>query len=92
MFYSIITPTYNSEKTLKKNLDSLNKQNFSDYEHIIIDKLSSDKTLQLAKSFGKNIKIISEKDEGIYHAMNKGASISAGHYLLFLNSDDFILD
>ena len=93
MFLSIITPTFNSEKTILNTLKSVAKQDFKNYEHIIIDNLSSDKTIQIIKKFNnKKVKILIEKDNGIYEAMNKGALISEGKYLLFLNSDDTIID
>lgn len=93
MFLSIITPTKNSEKFISDTIESVLSQNFKKYEHIILDNLSSDNTLQNIKKFrNKKIKIISEKDNGIYYAMNKAANLSKGKFLTFLNSDDFILD
>lgn len=92
MFISIITPTFNSEKTIQKTIESVADQCFDNYEHIIIDNLSTDNTLQILKKFNDKIKIITEKDKGIYFAMNKGANLSKGKNLLFLNSDDYILD
>jgi glycosyltransferase len=93
MFLSVITPTKNSEKFISDTVKSVISQNFKEYEHIILDNLSSDNTLQNIKKFrNKKIKIVSEKDNGIYYAMNKGANLSKGNFLTFLNSDDFILD
>ena len=93
MFLSIITPTYNSQDKILFCINSVIKQNFEDYEHIIIDNNSTDRTLKLIKGINnKRIKIISEQDKGIYFAMNKGAKIASGQYLLFLNSDDFLID
>ena len=93
MFLSVITPTNNSEKFISDTVKSVISQNFKEYEHIILDNLSSDNTLQNIKKFkNKKIKIVSEKDNGIYYAMNKGASLSKGKFLTFLNSDDFIID
>jgi glycosyltransferase len=93
MFLSVITPTKNSEKFISDTVESVISQNFEKYEHIILDNLSSDNTLQNIKKFRNNkIKIVSEKDNGIYYAMNKGANLSKGNFLTFLNSDDFILD
>jgi len=91
MRFSIITPTFNSEQKIIKNIDSINQQTFRNFEQLFIDNLSTDKTLNLIRKFSKNnYKIISEKDFGIYNAMNKGISKSVGEYLLFLNSDDWI--
>lgn len=92
-FFSVITPTYNSEKKISKCINSVIDQNYNDYEHIIIDNSSSDQTLNVIKKFENDkIKVISENDRGIYHAMNKGVNLSSSKYLLFLNSDDHIVD
>lgn len=92
MKISIVTATFNSEKTLKQTLDSVLSQTYLDYEHIIIDGLSSDSTMQIVKEYeskynGK-LKYISEKDKGIYDAMNKGIKLATGEVIGILNSDD----
>jgi glycosyltransferase involved in cell wall biosynthesis len=90
-FISIILPTHNSGSTLKIALDSIISQTFRDFELIIIDGLSSDNTSQVAGSFtivDNRIKFISEADEGIYDAMNKGIRQSAGQWIYFIGSDD----
>lgn len=93
MFISIITPTFNSEKFLSNCLISVKNQNFENYEHIIIDNCSYDKTITIIKEFDNpKLKLISESDGGIYDAMNKGIAVSSGEYLLFLNSDDTLVD
>lgn len=90
MFLSIITPTFNSEKSIQKHIDSLNIQK-KIFEQIIIDKFSEDKTIELIKKRAKYpLRIIQEIDNGIYDAMNKGISNATGEYLLFLNSDDWL--
>lgn len=90
MLISVITPTFNSENYIKRNIESLNKQK-KNFEQIFIDNLSSDSTLEIIKKISKYpYKIISEKDYGIYEAMNKGISNSKGEFLLFLNSDDWL--
>lgn len=92
MKISIITATYNSEKTLKDTLESVLKQTYTDYEHIIIDGLSKDKTMQIVKEYEKKykgkLKYISEKDSGLYDAMNKGIQMATGDIIGILNSDD----
>lgn len=89
MKFSIITVCYNSEKTISATLNSVDKQIFTEYEHIIIDGLSKDNTIKICQSkINKKRQIISELDQGIFDAMNKGISISRGEYLIFLNSDD----
>lgn len=89
--FSIIIPTYNAEQTLKEVLDSILKQTFSDLEVLIIDGKSTDKTLAILTEYSRKdsrIKWISEKDRGIYDAMNKGIHLSKGGWLYFMGSDD----
>ncbi|MBP3255722.1 MAG: glycosyltransferase [Clostridia bacterium] len=92
MKISIITVTYNSEKTLKDTIESILSQTYKDYEHIIVDGLSKDNTIQIVKNYeskynGK-LKYISEKDTGLYDAMNKGIKMATGDIIGILNSDD----
>lgn len=94
-FFSIVTASYNSEKTIFDTISSVLNQGFSDFEYLIIDGNSTDKTLQIIQSFEasfeeKNIKYsyISEKDNGIYDAWNKGIKLSSGKWISFLGSDD----
>ena len=90
MKFSIITPTFNSEKTISKNINSIISQSFKDWEQIIIDNSSTDNTIDLVKKFkNTNIKIISEKDDGIYNAINKGILNSKGEIISILHSDDY---
>ena len=89
MKISIITVTYNSETTIQTTLDSVAKQTWHEIEHIIIDGGSSDRTLEIIKEFPHVSLVISEKDEGIYDAMNKGIRKSSGDVIGFLNSDDW---
>jgi glycosyltransferase involved in cell wall biosynthesis len=86
---SIITVSFNSEKTIKKTLESVANQSFKKIEHLIIDGKSIDKTILIAKKFPHIKKIISTSDNGIYHAMNKGLGLASGDVIGFLNSDDF---
>ena len=89
--FSIIIPTFNSSKTLKECLDSVFEQSFNSYEVLIIDSVSTDGTLDLIKNYTSehaNLKVYSEKDNGIYDAMNKGMSLAKGDWLYFLGSDD----
>lgn len=90
-FFSIITCTHNSEKYLKECLDSVLNQKFEDYEHLIIDGFSTDKTLEIVKTYQKinsKVKLFQNKPEGIAEAMNQGISQAKGEYLYFLHSDD----
>ena len=86
---TIITVSFNSEKTIKKTLESVANQSFKEIEHLIIDGKSIDKTILIAKKFPHIKKIISSSDNGIYHAMNKGLVLASGDVIGFLNSDDF---
>jgi glycosyltransferase involved in cell wall biosynthesis len=86
---SIITVTKNSEKYLEKNILSVHKQKYKNYEHIIIDGKSTDKTIDIINKHKRKIKyFISEKDRGLYDAMNKGIKKSTGDIIGILNSDD----
>ena len=86
---SIITVTKNSEKYLEKNILSVHNQRYKNYEHIIIDGKSTDKTIEIINKHKKKIKyFISEKDKGLYDAMNKGIKKSTGDIIGILNSDD----
>ena len=86
---TVITVCFNSEKTIINCLESVKSQTFKNYEHLIIDGNSSDKTVEIIKNFNnEKIRLISEKDDGIYDAMNKGLKNSRGKILGILNSDD----
>lgn len=88
-FISIIIPTFNSQDTLLTCLESVLKQTFKDFEILILDNISKDNTLSIAKSFNDcRIKIFSEADKGIYDAMNKGIDLANGDWIFFLGSDD----
>lgn len=90
MKISVITVTFNSASTLEQTILSVINQTYLNFEYIIIDGLSSDGTLDVIDKYKKNIeKIISEKDNGLYDAMNKGINIATGDVIAFLHSDDF---
>jgi glycosyltransferase len=87
--FSIITCTFNSEAHIEKTLKNLYSQTFQNFEHIIVDNCSKDKTIEIIKnlSFPRRI-LISEKDKGIYDAFNKGIKRSTGDIVGFLHSTD----
>ena len=91
--FSIITVCYNSSKTIEKTIESVLNQNFDDYEYLIIDGQSTDGTIDIVESykekFGKKLRLVSEKDNGIYEAMNKGISMAKGKLIGLINSDDY---
>lgn len=88
--FSIIIPTYNSSKTIRNCLESIACQTYNNLEIIIIDGKSTDQTLNIIAQFQNkmNLIILSEPDDGIYDAMNKGIINAKGNYLYFLGSDD----
>ncbi|WP_440680319.1 glycosyltransferase family 2 protein [Candidatus Pelagibacter sp. HIMB1517] len=88
--FSIITCCLNSQETIVKCIDSVKKQNFKDYEHIIVDGGSTDKTLsKIKKNKYSRLKLFVHKKKGIYQAFNFGLKKSSGNIVHFLNSDDF---
>lgn len=93
---SIITATYNSAKTISDTIESVLSQQYKNLEYIIIDGFSKDNTIDIVKSYVNksdiSIKWISEKDNGIYDAMNKGIQMATGEVIGILNSDDFYTD
>ena len=90
---SIVTVCLNSSKFIQKNIESVNKQTYKNIEQIFVDGKSNDNTLEIIKkNSSRDSKIISEKDKGIYDAMNKGVKISKGDIICFLNSDDSYTD
>ena len=88
---SVVIPTCNSEKTIKRCLDSIVEQTYPEWEVLLMDGVSKDDTLSIARSYNDSrIRIYSEPDKGIYDAMNKGIMKSKGEWLYFLGSDDFL--
>lgn len=85
---SIITITYNAESEIGPTLESLNRQAFRNFEHLVIDGASSDNTLAIVKEMSPDSIVISEPDKGLYDAMNKGLRAAKGEYVLFLNAGD----
>ena len=86
---SVITVTKNSEKFLEENIDSMKNQTYKNFEHIIIDGKSTDKTVEIIKKHKDKIDYwVSEPDKGLYDAMNKGIEVSTGDIIGILNSDD----
>ncbi|MDR3610937.1 MAG: glycosyltransferase family 2 protein [Ignavibacteriaceae bacterium] len=98
MLISIITPTFNSAKTIEETVKSIISQTYGNYEHIIVDNLSEDNTLKLITKIYDDLgilsklKIISEKDDGISDAFNKGITTSSGEIVGIINSDDIFYD
>jgi len=90
---SVITVCFNSERYLERSINSVLCQVYPDIEYIIIDGGSTDNTLNIIKKYENRVTYwITEKDNGIFDAMNKGINIAKGDIVLFLNSDDYIAD
>ena len=93
MKISLVTVTFNSAKTLCDTIHSVLSQSYTNIEYIIVDGLSNDETVTLIKEyeplFQGRLKWISEKDKGLYDAMNKGIRMSTGDIVGIINSDDF---
>lgn len=90
---SVITINFNNASGLDKTIQSVINQSFSEFEYIIIDGASSDSSVEIIKKHEHKIKFwCSEKDEGVYDAMNKGILKATGEYCLFLNSGDYLVD
>jgi len=89
MKVSVITVVYNSEKTISDCIDSVINQDHSNIEYIIIDGKSTDQTSEIIKSYQSKVdKFVSEKDQGMYHALNKGFKLATGEVIGLLHSDD----
>lgn len=90
---SVITIVYNNVRDIERTLLSVINQSYANIEYIVIDGASNDGTLDILKKYESGIsKLISEKDKGIYDAMNKGLALASGDYVLFMNSGDEIYD
>ena len=86
---SIITPAFNSDKTIESTIKSVLSQSHPRIEYIIVDGGSTDGTINIIKKYEDKINVwISEQDEGIYDAMNKGIKLASGDIVGFLNADD----
>ena len=90
---SIITVTYNSAQTLEDTIQSVLSQTYPNVEYIIVDGKSTDNTLAVIEKYkGKISKFVSEKDDGLYHAINKGIKLATGDIVGILHANDFYLD
>lgn len=87
---SIITPCYNAEKTIRDTIESVLKQDYENFEYIIVDGQSTDRTLDIINEYSDSrIRYISEKDNGVYDAMNKGIKMAKGVLVGIINADDW---
>jgi putative colanic acid biosynthesis glycosyltransferase len=90
---SIVTVIFNGEKTIKRAIESVLNQSYKNIEYILIDGCSTDGTIEIIKEYeGRIAYWISEPDNGIYDAMNKGVKASRGEWIFFLGCDDYLID
>src|ERR1700761_611826 len=90
---SVITIVYNNVRDIERTMLSVINQTYQNVEYIIVDGLSNDGTLDIIHKYSDKVaKLISEKDEGIYDAMNKGLAAATGDYVIFMNSGDEFYD
>jgi glycosyltransferase involved in cell wall biosynthesis len=93
MKISVVTVTFNSSATVRDTIESVLKQDYSNYEYLVIDGGSKDKTVDIIKEyepkFGGRMKWISERDKGMYDGINKGIRMATGDVVGIINSDDF---
>ena len=92
MFFSIIIPAYNAEKYIRESIESVLKQTFKDFELIIVNDGSTDKTLSICNEYAeqdKRVIVIDKKNGGASSAKNAGLNIAKGEYLVFIDSDDY---
>ena len=89
--FSIITVVLNGEKYIEETIKSVLSQSFKNYEYIVLDGVSTDKTVDIIKKYEKKISYwSSQKDKGIYDAFNKGIKIAKGKFICIVNSDDIL--
>ncbi|MCD8266533.1 MAG: glycosyltransferase [Prevotellaceae bacterium] len=94
--FSVITVTFNAASTIGATLLSVERQTYPEVEHIIVDGLSTDSTMALVRAYAQrsagagshSVRWLSERDDGLYYAMNKGLRLAQGKYLVFLNAGD----
>lgn len=99
MLLTVVTVCYNAENTIKKTMDSVIRQTWNrEIEYLIVDGKSTDKTINIieesVKDFPKHMsyEYISERDRGVYDAMNKAAAQARGEWILYMNADDYFVD
>lgn len=99
VFFTVITVCFNARDTIQKCMDSVASQldgpaPFDDFEYLVIDGVSTDGTVDIVRErialFGGRATLVSEPDDGIYDAMNKGLARARGHYVMFVNADDYL--
>ena len=88
--FSVLIPVYNREEYVREAIDSVLSQTFMDYELIVVDDGSTDRTPDVLESYGNRIKMVRQSNQGSVVAKNNAASVATGEYLVFLDSDDIL--
>lgn len=88
---SVITPSYNQGQFIRQTIESVLSQEYPRLEYIVVDGLSTDNTLAIAKSYGNRLTLVAERDRGQTDAINKGLRLATGDIVCWLNSDDYFL-
>lgn len=89
---SIVTVVYNGIETIEKTINNVLKQTYPNLEYIVVDGASTDGTLDVIKRYSNKLKFVSEKDSGIYDAMQKGAKLATGEWILYRNNGDYFFN
>lgn len=89
---TVATVCYNAASTIKSTIESVLCQDYDNVEYVVIDGASTDGTIDILKLYEERLVLVSEKDNGVYDAMNKALNIACGDYLLFLGADDLLAD
>lgn len=89
---SVVTVSYNAAKTIRRTIDSVLSQSYPNFEHFVVDGGSTDGTREILESYGSRLRFVSERDKGIYDAMNKGVAAARGSWIHLLNADDWYAD
>lgn len=89
--FSVLLPVYNREKYVKQAVDSVLNQTFKDFELLAVDDGSTDRSAEILKSYGSKLKLIQQRNQGPEIARNAAAALAQGEYLVYLDSDDFLL-
>ena len=88
---SVVVPSYNHQDYISETLKSLEKQTFQDFEIIVVDDGSTDRTVEIVKSFPSRARIFTQENQGVVAARNRGVSLAKGEYICFVDSDDVVL-
>ena len=89
---SVVTVSYNASKSIRRTIDSVLSQSWTNIDYVVVDGGSTDGTREILESYGPRLRFVSEPDRGIYDAMNKGIALARGDWIHILNADDWYAD